>query len=217
MGKKKAKAKPRAGSQAAARARDSEDEESESGALSGTSSEKQRLFETRAQLREAKQESLRLAGELAEDDEADEDVDDDYDDTHAPDAGRLMRQLMSVRLLLLLPRPSLVMRFKSTTLLSMTWKHPLQTSRSSGRSLRPNVKPILIVQTPPPMPPLLALLTSIFRTRTDPHIFNVFRNAQITLRILIICESYPFLLCLCFCSTYVLTIQILFTLTSFWF
>jgi hypothetical protein len=48
MGKKKAKAKSRAGSQAAARARDSEDEESESGALSGTSSEKQRLFETRA-------------------------------------------------------------------------------------------------------------------------------------------------------------------------
>ena len=66
-------------------ARDSEDEGSESGALSGTSSEKQRLFETRAQLREAKQESLRLAGELADDDEADEDDDDDYDDTHAPD------------------------------------------------------------------------------------------------------------------------------------
>jgi hypothetical protein len=85
MGKKRATAKSRAGSQAAARARDSEDEESESGALSGTSSEKQRLFETRAQLREAKQESLRLAGELAEDDEADEDDDDDYDDTHAPD------------------------------------------------------------------------------------------------------------------------------------
>ena len=63
----------------------SDAEESESGALSGTSSEKQRLFETRAQLREAKQESLRLAGELAEDDEADEDEDDDYDDTHAPD------------------------------------------------------------------------------------------------------------------------------------
>ena len=62
----------------------SDAEESESGALSGTSSEKQHLFETRAQLREAKQESFRLAGELAEDDEADED-DDDYDDTHAPD------------------------------------------------------------------------------------------------------------------------------------
>jgi hypothetical protein len=71
--------------------------------------------------------------------------------------------------------------------------------------------------TPPPMPPLLALFTSIFRTRTDPHIFNVFRNAQITLRILIICESYPFLLCLCFCSTHVLTVHILFTLISFWF
>ena len=66
-------------------ARDSEDEGSESDALSGTSSEKQRLFETRAQLREAKQESIRLAGELAEDDEAAEDDDDDYDDTPAPD------------------------------------------------------------------------------------------------------------------------------------
>ena len=94
---------------------------------------------------------------------------------------------------------------------------PLQTSRSSGRSMRPNVKQILIAQTPPPMPPLLVPLTSTFRTRTDPHIFNVFRNAQITLRILIICASYPFLLCLCFCSTYVLTLHILFTLTSFWF
>ena len=49
------------------------------------------------------------------------------------------------------------------------------------------------------------------------YMFNVFRNAQITLRILIICASYPFLLCLCFCSTYVLTLHILFTLTSFWF
>jgi hypothetical protein len=48
----------------------SDAEESESGALRGTSSEKQRLFETRAQLREAKQESLRLAGEIAEADEA---------------------------------------------------------------------------------------------------------------------------------------------------
>ena len=64
----------------------SDAEESESGALSGTSSEKQRLFETRAQLREAQQESLRLAGELAEDDEADEDDDDDYDETAAQPA-----------------------------------------------------------------------------------------------------------------------------------
>ena len=55
----------------------------ESGALSGTSSEKQRLFETHAQLREAQQESLRLAGEIAEDDEADEDDDDDYDESEA--------------------------------------------------------------------------------------------------------------------------------------
>jgi hypothetical protein len=72
------------------------------------------------------------------------------------------------------------------------------------------------------MPPLLVPLTSTFRTGTDPHIFNVFRNAQITLRILIIlnmiiCESCPFLVCLCFCSTYVLTLHIFFTLASFWF
>jgi hypothetical protein len=206
MGKKRATAKSRAGSQAAARARDSEDEESESGALSGTSSEKQRLFETRAQLREAKQESLRLAGELAEDDEADEDDDDDYDDTHAPDEEDEL---------------ATVMRFKSTTLLSMTWKHPLQTSRSSGRSLRPNVKPILIVQTPPPMPPLLALLTSIFRTRTDPHTLNVFRNAQITLRLLIICESSPFsfvslfLFYICAYSTYSFYSDLILVLTRF--
>ena len=64
----------------------SDAEESESGALSGTSSEKQRLFETRAQLREAQQESLRLAGELAEDEEADEDDDDDSDETAAQTA-----------------------------------------------------------------------------------------------------------------------------------
>ena len=51
-----------------------------------TSSEKQRLFETRAQLREAQQESLRLAGEF---DEADEhDADDDDDDTHAKEMGK---------------------------------------------------------------------------------------------------------------------------------
>ena len=35
-----------------------------------------------------------------------------------------MRQPMSVRLLLLQPRPSLVMRFESTTLLSMTFDTP---------------------------------------------------------------------------------------------
>ena len=46
----------------------SDDEESESGDLSGTSSEKQRLVETREELREAKEEALRLAGEIAEDD-----------------------------------------------------------------------------------------------------------------------------------------------------
>ena len=166
MGKKKAKS--RAGSKVAPapRGRRSEDEESESGDLSGTSSETQRLFDTRAELREAKQESLRLAGDIAEDDEADDDdADDDDDDTHTTEEE-------------------------------------------------------LAAQTPPPMPPLLVPLTSTFRTRTDPHIllfFTVFRNAQITLRILIICESYPFLLCLCFCSTYVLTLHILFSLASFWF
>jgi hypothetical protein len=84
MGKKKGKAKPRGGSKIDSR--DSDAEESESGALSGTSSEKQRLFETRAQLREAQQESLRLAGELAEDEEADEDHDDDSDETAAQTA-----------------------------------------------------------------------------------------------------------------------------------
>jgi len=144
----------------------SDAEESESDDLSGTSSEKQRLFDTCAELREAKQESLRLAGDIAEDDEADDDdADADDDDTHTKE---------SVRLLLLQPRPSLVMHFESTTLLSMTLTHQLQTSRSSGRSMRPNVKQILITQTPPPMPPLLVPLTSTCRTRTDPHIFNVF-------------------------------------------
>ena len=81
---KKGKAKSRAGSRI--ESRDSDAEESESGALSGTSSDQQRLFETRAQLREAQQESLRLAGELAEDEEADEDDDDDYDETAAQTA-----------------------------------------------------------------------------------------------------------------------------------
>jgi hypothetical protein len=83
MGKKKAKS--RAGSKVAPAARDrrSEDEESGSGDLSGTSSEKKRLFETRAELREAKQEALRLSGDIAQDDEADDDDDDDDDDdTH---------------------------------------------------------------------------------------------------------------------------------------
>jgi hypothetical protein len=65
---------------------DSDAEKSESGDLSGTSSEKQRLLITKTQLREAQQESLRLAGELAEDDEADEDDDDDYDESEAQTA-----------------------------------------------------------------------------------------------------------------------------------
>ena len=78
---KKGKAKSRAGSRI--ESRDSDAEESESGALSGTSSDQQRLFETRAQLREAHQESLRLAADF---DEADEDDDDDYDETAAQTA-----------------------------------------------------------------------------------------------------------------------------------
>ena len=162
MGKKKGRVQKHATRAKSAR-EGSDAEESESGDLSGTSSEKQRLFDTRAELRKAKQESLRLAGEIAEDDEADDDDgDDDDDDTHTKEEGlvglvpsvapiprvldaasalftanslmgrsmscvpgRLMRQPMSVRLLLLQPRPSLVMRFESTTLMSMTLTHPL--------------------------------------------------------------------------------------------
>jgi hypothetical protein len=82
MGKKRGKDKSRAGSRIDS-GRGSDAEESESGALSGTSSEQQRLVETRAQLREAQQESLRLAVEF---DEADEDDDDDYDETAAQTA-----------------------------------------------------------------------------------------------------------------------------------
>jgi hypothetical protein len=82
MGKKRGKAKSREGSRTQT-GRDSDAEESESGALSGTSSDQQRLLETRAQLREARQESFRLAGEVAE---ADEDDDDDYDEDAAPTA-----------------------------------------------------------------------------------------------------------------------------------
>ncbi len=111
---------------------DSHAEESESGDLSSTSSEKQRLFDTRAEFWETKHESLRLAADIDEDDESDDDdADDDDDDPHTEEE--------------------------------------------------------LAAQFPPPMPPLLVPLTSTFRTRTDPHIFNVFRNDQIKLRILIIC------------------------------
>ena len=44
-----------------ARRRDSEDDESEISAMSGTSDDKQRLAQTRAELREAGQEALRMA------------------------------------------------------------------------------------------------------------------------------------------------------------
>ncbi len=49
------------------------------------------------------------------------------------------------------------------------------------------------------------LLTT--RTRTDSH-FWFFRNAPITLRILLICDSYPLFLCLCIYSTYFLNLHI---------
>ncbi len=85
MGKKKGRVQKHATRTKSAH-EGSDAEESESGALSGASSEKQRLFETRAQLREAQQESLRLAGKIAEDDEADEDDDDDDYETAAQTA-----------------------------------------------------------------------------------------------------------------------------------
>jgi len=87
---KKAKGRVQKHATRAKSAREGSDaEESESGDLSGTSSEKQRLFDTRAALREAQPESLRLAGEIADDDEADEhDADDDDDDTHAKEMGK---------------------------------------------------------------------------------------------------------------------------------
>ncbi len=80
MGRKKGRVQKHA--TRAKSARDSDAQESESNDLSGTSSEKQRLFDTRAALREAQPESLRLAGDIAEDDVADDDdADDDDDDT----------------------------------------------------------------------------------------------------------------------------------------
>ena len=87
--------------------------------------------------------------------------------------------------------------------------------------MKPNVKQILITQTPLPMPSLLVPLTSTFRTRTDSHIFNVFRNAPITLRILIICESYSFLFVslflfyMCAYSTYSLYSGLILVLTCY--
>ena len=216
----------------------SDDEESESGDLSGTSSEKQRLVETREELREAKEEALRLAALQTETDnrfEVDEEEDDDDDATplytHEEDElaafrtqnAELVRSLQrkpgaaSLKLSTwkpgslpaMSPLLSLVMRSKSATLLSTTLTLPLPTSRSFVRFMRPNVKPILIAQTQPPMPPLRVQLTTIFRTRADSHIFDVFRNAPITLRILVICESYSFFLCLCLYSTYLLALHIL--------
>jgi len=45
------------------------------------------------------------------------------------------------------------------------------------------------------------------RMRTDSH-FWFFRTAPITLRILLICDSYPLFLCICIYSTYFLTLHI---------
>ena len=121
----------------------SDAEESESDDLSGTSSEKQRLFDTCAELREAKQESLRLAGDIAEDDEADDDdADDDDDDTHTKDEEEELSTLhtQNADLLRSLRRHR---KTGAATKLS-TWK---------PNSMRPNVKQILIAQTQPPMPP----------------------------------------------------------------
>ena len=71
--------------------------------------------------------------------------------------------------------------------------------------------------------PSIQQLTTTFRTWTDSHIFNVFRNAPITLRILIICESYPFLFVslslfyICAYSTYSLYSGLILVLTCFLF
>ena len=63
MGKTQAETKSRAGSNISPAAHDlcSDDEESQSGDLSGTSSEKQRPLDTRAELREATQEEASKA------------------------------------------------------------------------------------------------------------------------------------------------------------
>jgi hypothetical protein len=46
------------------------------------------------------------------------------------------------------------------------------------------------------------------KTRTDSHFFLFFRNAPITQRSLLICDSYPPFLCLCIYSTYFLALHI---------
>ena len=161
MGKKKGRVQKHATRAKSAR-EGSDAEESESGDLSSTSSEKQRLFDTRAALREAKQESLRLAGDIAEDDDADDDDADDDDDTHTKEEQEELATLRTQNADLLRS----LRRHRKTgaaTKLS-TWK---------PNSMRPNNKQILIAQTPPPMPPLLVPLTSIFRTGLT-HIFLMF-------------------------------------------
>jgi hypothetical protein len=60
-GKKKDRAAQAKKAKPAARGRDSEDEESETSAMSGTSSDKLRLAQTREELREAGEDTLRMA------------------------------------------------------------------------------------------------------------------------------------------------------------
>ena len=69
------------------RRRDSEDDESEISAMSGTSDDKQRLAQTRAELREAGKEALRMAashqtpiGNIFDPGEGDGEGDDDGDE-----------------------------------------------------------------------------------------------------------------------------------------
>jgi hypothetical protein len=93
-------------------------EEFESGDMSGANSDKQRLFETREDLREAKQESLRLSGEIDEDDDAeDDDADDDDDDTHIKEEERATLRTQNAELLRKLHRKT-----GAATAKLSTWK-----------------------------------------------------------------------------------------------
>jgi hypothetical protein len=118
----------------------SDAEELESGDLSGTSSEKKRLchslFDTREELREAKQEALRLAGEIAEDDEAedDDDDDDDDDDTHTKEEELATLRTQNAELLRKLHRKT-----GAATAKLSTWKPGSLHAMSSDVSrLSPN-------------------------------------------------------------------------------
>jgi hypothetical protein len=113
----------------------SDAEEFESGDLSGTSSEKKRLFETRAELREAKQEGLRFASEISEDDETeDDDADDDDDDTHTKEEELATLRTQNAELLRKLHRKT-----GAATAKLSTWKPGSLHAMSSDVSrLSPN-------------------------------------------------------------------------------